>query len=541
MTLEYGNKRPGKNGQRLPRLRLLSILLIAITASLFTFQLTWFSQQEDRLPDNLIIGGIDVGGMTQAEARATWEQIYAQQVILYYGDSPIMLDPSSVGFRVNWQAMLAEAINISEEEGDFWLRFLNYLTQQDSQQSAALPLHADYQQNLLEQFLRDIAVRYDQPTGNAGYDVQTLTTFAGQSGVVLDVYQAMNIIDTALRNPQHRTVILPTGDTTAAKSNLNTLESLIVAYLDAEGFIYDGQTTVASIFILDLQTGEEINLLGDVAFSAASTMKLPILIDYFRILDREPTQDEAWLMANSLLCSRNSSSNLLMEIIGDGNIFTGIGDVTNTIQYVGARNTYLSAPFVEGTAGQELGSIAAPVTNPNPNHDTQADPFNQTTPEDLGTLYSLLYDCANYGSGLMIAYPNGAFTQTECRRMLELMSANDLERLLQGGIPPGQRISHKNGWIGGVVGDAGIVYPDNGNNYVIAVFIWEDVEFQDFEKLWPLVEGISRAAWNYFSPEMHILSPRQLPPSAQECEGNYLPPSADLVNLDDIDAWRNRQ
>ena len=157
----------------------------------------------------------------------------------------------------------------------------------------------------------------------------------------------------------------------------------------------------------------------------------------------------------------------------------------------------------------------------------------------MGTIFSLIYDCAHYDSGLALALPEGQITQLECQRMLEVASANDLERLLQGGIPPGTRISHKNGWIFDTVGDAGIVYSPNGRHYVISVFLWERTEFQDYEKLWPLVEEISRAAWNFFNPANALLQPRSdLPATAVECEGNYLPPNAEAVNLDDINAWK---
>jgi hypothetical protein len=74
------------------------------------------------------------------------------------------------------------------------------------------------------------------------------------------------------------------------------------------------------------------------------------------------------------------------------------------------------------------------------------------------------------------------------------------------------------------------------------VFLWEQTEFQDFERLWPLLEGVSRATWNYFNPEAALTERRDdLPPTAQECEGNYLPPSMEDVNLNDIDAWRQQQ
>lgn len=517
---------------------LFSTLSLIFALVLFIYQLITFSQQAERLPLNIVAGGIDVGGMVPADAQTAWLQAYAQPITLYYGNSPIILDPASVGFRVNWQTMLAEATSAEDGQGGFWARFFNHLTQQELQQSIEIPLNADYQRSLLDQFLRDISLRYDQSPGNPGFDVQTLTTYASTSGLVLDIPAAMNLIDSALRNPTNRTVNLPVGGADAGRPTINTLRDLIIAYLDSNSFIYDGQTTVASVYILDLTNGDEINLNGDVAFTAASTIKVAILIDYFRYLSREPSTEEAWLMANSLLCSRNASSNLLMQIIGGQDIFSGIAQVTQTAQYIGARNTYLTAPFIDGSANQQLGSIAAPQTSPNPDFNTNPDPFNQTTAEDMGTMFTMIYDCANYRSGLMTAYPDEEFTQQECRRMLELMSANDLFRLLQGGIPEGTRISHKNGWLLDTVGDAGVVEPPNGRDYVIAVFLWEQADFQNYERLWPLVEGISRAAWNYFSPDDPLLNPRELPATARECEGNYLPPSPEAVNLDDIDAWR---
>jgi hypothetical protein len=280
------------------------------------------------------------------------------------------------------------------------------------------------------------------------------------------------------------------------------------------------------------------------------------MIDLYRTLNREPNRDEAFLMANSLLCSANSSSNSIMTtFLGSGLINVGLASVTNTAQFIGAKNTFLTAPFIEGVADQELLAIAAPETNPNPGFNTYADSYNQTTAEDMGTMFTMIYDCANYGSGLMAAYPEGQITQQECRQMLGLTSANNLNRLLQAGLPPGTRISHKNGWLpgalagarGATTGDAGIVYSPNGRNYVISVYLWEDTDGTGFDR-WPLIEEISRAAWNYFNHENQLSSRRDdLPPTAQECmtrdaEGNisynYLPPY-DVIDLNNINGWRD--
>jgi beta-lactamase class A len=535
-----------KRRRSLPAVQIASVLLLLAAIGLFVWNLVRYSEGQGLLPADVSVGGISVGALSPREAATRLEEAYSESVVLYYEGSPIVLEPGVVGFRTNADAMVAAARAQGDVEGGTWTRFVNSLLGRQSIQTINISLTADYQRSLLDQFLRDVAARYDRPSGSAGYDLQTLTIRAGAEGYQLDLNTALPLVDAALHDPVNRSVVLPVITSSVNVGNIDTLRDLIVAYLDSKGFIYDGQTTIASVFIMDLKTGEEVNLLGDVAFSAASTIKVAILSDYYKRLWFAVPQEEAWLMANSLLCSNNASSNLMMQIIGErlpdtpGDIFTGITDVTQNASYVGARNTYITAPLFLGIEGEQLGSVPAPQTSPNPNFSANPDPYNQTTAEDMGTLFSMVYDCANTGSGLMAAYPDGEYTQNECRQMLELMSANDLQRLLQGGIPAGVRIAHKNGWVNDMSGDAGIVYPPNGRDYVIAVYLWEQTEFQDYTRLWPLIEDISRAAWNYFSPEEPLVAPRtDLPATAQECVGNFLPPEGQ-VNLDDINAWRNQ-
>jgi Beta-lactamase enzyme family len=542
----------------LPVVQIISVLFILAAVGVFIFDLVRFSQQQESLPAEVSVGDVNVGGLLSREALNKLESAYRQPAILYYGSSPILLDPGSVGFRMNSESMLASAGASGEVGGGFWSRFFNYLLDRESEQSVNVPLSAEFQQNLVEQSLRDISARYDRGSGQADYDLQTLTLRPGSEGYHLDVQAALPLVTAALQSATNRTVQLPVTQDSANVGNIDTLKNLVENYLDSQGFVFDGQTTIASVFIMDLKTGEEVNILGNVAFSAASTIKVAILVDYFRHLWNPVPQDEAWLMANSLLCSNNSSSNLLMKIIGErlpleaqstgatvqsypDPTFNGIADVSQTAEFLGAQNTYINAPLYLGVAGQQLGSIPAPKTAPNPDYSTDPDPYNQTTAEDMGTLFGMIYDCAEYGSGLMSAYPDGEYTQTECKQMLELMSANDLLRLLQGGIPPGVRISHKNGWVNDVSGDTGIVFPPNGRDYVISVYLWQKTDFQDYTKLWPLIEGISRAAWNYFSPENPLIAPRtDLPVAAQECQGNFLPPEGQ-VDLNNINGWRTGQ
>ncbi|MBC8172132.1 MAG: peptidoglycan binding domain-containing protein [Anaerolineae bacterium] len=331
MATISGSGYSSRKKRSLPILPVLSAAMLLTAAALLLFELIAFSQADSLMSAGVRVAGIDVSGETQRGAILKWQQAYEDDVILYYDTSPMVLQPASVGFRLNNESMLASALNSSSINANFWLRFFNYLTGQEFGQGSDVPLSADYQQGLLNNYLEDLAARYDRSPGSPGYDVATQTVYAGKRGSTLDLPQALLMIDEALRKPINRTVQLPIGDSAASKPNLNTLRQLIIDYLDIQGFIHDGQASIASVFIIDLQTGEELNILGDVASSAASTMKVPILIDFYRYKDFPPDQDEAYIMANSLLCSRNSSSNLLMKLIGggqEGDEFKGVQSVT---------------------------------------------------------------------------------------------------------------------------------------------------------------------------------------------------------------------
>lgn len=546
--------RPPRKG--LPVLLIISTLMVIAAFALFVYELLQFTQQEDRLPIGVIAGDVPVGNMTELEAQTEIEDAYSSPVTLYYDtDSPINLIPDEIGFTVNTDVMIANARAAGETGSGFWGRFFDYMLGLESTGQEAIPLVADYQTNALRTRLNEIADVYDREGSTFNTDLETLMISTDGAGYELDVEAAIPVIESALLRPNNRAVALPIIGGNTGRPGMDALENLILDYLDSEGFIYDGQTSTASIFILDLLTGEEINIQGDIAYTAASTIKVGIMLDLYRIEDEEMDRDQAFLMANSMLCSNNSSSNRIIDTyLGAGERFTGIASVTNNYQFIGANNTFLTAPFVDGSV-QEFGNITAPETSPNPNFDTNPDTFNQTTAEDMGTIYSLIYDCAQYGSGLMTIYPDGQYTQYECQQMLELMSANDLQRLLQAGVPEGTRISHKNGWlpadfsqgiIGATTGDAGVVFSPNGRDYVISVYLWEAGETTGFNR-WELIEEISRATWNYFNPENPLLARRtDLPPTANECEtqtangrvNNYLPPY-EVIDLNNINGWRD--
>ncbi|MEL6273177.1 MAG: hypothetical protein AAFR22_25455, partial [Chloroflexota bacterium] len=148
-----------------PVIPIVSAFALAASLGLFVMELLRFSQQQTRLPSDISVAGIEVGGLTAGEAVARWEEVYAQPITLYYDESPILLDPAAVGFRMNNDVMLAQARATDNTGGSFWGRFLNHLTQTEAVGGMDIELQADYQQSLLRDLLVDIAARYDQAAG----------------------------------------------------------------------------------------------------------------------------------------------------------------------------------------------------------------------------------------------------------------------------------------------------------------------------------------------------------------------------------------
>ncbi len=543
--MDYGRLGERRRGFQFPLLEIVSSLLLLAAIVVTMLELIAYSEQRNSLPTDLTVAGIAVGGLSEANARARWENIYLKQPIyLYYGSSPIVLYPEEIGFRVASEAMLAEARAQSTRAQDFWVGFWNYLERRPVA-AVSVPLIADYPEGAVREYLQGIAARYDAQPGGAAYNLDTLTFGMGTAGKRLDIDTAIPLVERALFDPEpaNRRVVLPIMEVRAGAQDMTTLRQAILDLMGRMGFDYDGPQTLASVYIMDLGTGEEVSILADVAHSAHSVIKIPIMINLFR-KELLVSAEEAYLLAESILCSNNSASNYLMQLSGEGDSFEpqlrdGLRQVSCTAQQVGALHTYISAPlYVADRAYEFEAAVCRPSTPANTAYNANPDPYAQTTAQDIGLLLTQIYDCAYHNSGLRAIYPDD-ITQTECQQMLELLSGNRIDRLLELGLPPGTRIAHKNGWGFETSADGGIVFSPGGD-YVIVVFTWEqDTDGNGLPTLlsWEVIEEISRLTYNYFNPDAPLLTRREPinPYGAIECVSFMSPED---VNLNDINQNR---
>ncbi len=264
-----------------------------------------------------------------------------------------------------------------------------------------------------------------------------------------------------------------------------------------------GTSRLGALFLMDLQTGEAITFGNNVAFSGTSINKIAVMTALYQRLDLPPDDPTAVTLANMMVCSENTATNRVLEIIGDGDMYRGGTNTTAMLRQLGLQNTFILTPFETPPIALPPPTfiIERPITRVDQGR-AQPDPYNQLTVDEMGWLLANLYQCAYNDSGALLDNFDAAFDGRECRQMLHLMSGNRIGALLEAGVPPGTRVAHKHGWINDTHGDAGIVFSPGGD-YVLAVVLHDSRganPWLNFEESFPLVAEVNRTVYNYFNP-----------------------------------------
>jgi beta-lactamase class A len=466
---------------------------------LLVVEMVSYSRSFSTLPPGLSLANVPVGGLTEQAALQQLLLVYRSPVQLRYRDQVILLDPSAVNFQVDTNQMLPQ-VNQFRTNAGFWNGFWDYLWLRPGQ-SNNIPLQAVYSHPQLRAFLQDVAARYDQPGSPPKTDPNKLGFQAGVPGHALDLETAVSAVDARLLSPSNRTVDLPVVEQTAIRPGFDTLDQLIRQ--DVSLFQFGG---VFSLYLADMATGKEleINLRnqapvdGPIAFSAMSTIKIPIMVSYFGRTGGALTDVENLLLKRSIDESANSATDLLLKTIGHGDGFAGTRQVTANMQRLGLPNTYISGLL------DTLGAVLAPIPTPansRTDFNTQPDPYNQTTAEDAGALLEMVYQCSQGGGALMAAFP-GSYTADECRQMIDLLTGNLVGPIfITGGSTPSGVVAHKHGWDRlplNNVADAAIVFTPGGT-YVLTIYVHQD-DTMTFDAANRLLISVARAIYNFYNP-----------------------------------------
>ena len=257
-----------------------------------------------------------------------------------------------------------------------------------------------------------------------------------------------------------------------------------------------------SIALLDLETGRTAHVDADVVMHAASTMKVPVLLELFRqaaegtrsLEERIVVRDGFTSIADGSryrLSREDDSEHDLYDRIGtrvplielarrmivrSSNLATNL-----LIEEVGAENVRrtmaaLDAPEMHVLRGVE--DIPA----------YERGMSNTTTARALARVMTVIAAC-ELGEVHPALQPLDA---ADCRRMADILSGQHFTEQIPAGIPAGVRVANKTGSITGIAHDAAIVYPPGRDPYVLVVMTRG---FADHDVASAAIRDISARVW----------------------------------------------
>ena len=489
--------------------RWIYLMIISIAVILTVVELISYSRLLSNYPPQMTMGGVPVGGLNPQEASQRVLQIYSLPIEIQYSNAVIHLDPGLVGFQVDIASMLAAA-DLQKSNTPFWVGFWNYLWNQ-STTSIDIPLVANYSDQRLRIYLIDeIASRYDSMPTSAQPIPGTTEFQPGTPGQEINIDRSILLISGALRSPTNRTVLISSQKTSARRPPISNIQLLIKQIIEENSF--EG---TLGLYLLDLQSAEElhfgyqsnqpISVTPDIAFTASSTIKIPIMVSIFKHYNGNLDANATTLMTEMLKQSENPAADSLMETL---DLYEGPLRVTEDMKALGLENTFIAGYFYNN-APNLLPFYQTPA-NKRGDINTDPDWYSQTTPSDMGMLLEDIYQCSETGGGALIATFPGKFTRQTCQEMIQYLKEDKIGLLIEAGVPDGTSVAHKHGWVLDIetgvyhdISDAAIVYSPGGN-YILTIYAYDPVQI-----IWEfpttrlgaarMFADISRVVYNYFN------------------------------------------
>lgn len=226
-----------------------------------------------------------------------------------------------------------------------------------------------------------------------------------------------------------------------------------------------------AVSVIDLANGRELHINGDVSMHAASTMKVPVMLELFRRAerDRDFTLDRRVTVVNDFRSIADTSHYVLDPADdSDSLLYTLIGrdvPVRDLARRMIVRSSNLAtniliellvAERVQETVGRVggTGMLVRRGVEDGPAYRKGLN--NTTTAYGLARVLEAIARCS-------------VTSRRACDEMIDILSGQEFNEMIPAGVPAGTRVAHKTGWITGIDHDGGIVFPPNRPPYVLVV------------------------------------------------------------------------
>lgn len=479
-----------------------ALLCLALAGGLAATQMAKYDAEQNLLPPGTTIAGIPVGGLSRSDSATRLVQAYAlPPVELQIKDSRVHIDPVAAGQELDLTGMLSQ-VDRALAERSYWAGFWDYLWNRPAE-AVETALICKVDETRLRAYLNDfLGSRYNLPPTPASPLPGDSSFQPGQPGEKLNVEGALSELSQALCSRTSRSIRLQTTPSPALPPAPEQLQLALETLVQVSAF--DG---TLELYFEDLQTGTAFSLASKngqavepgIAFTAASTIKIPVMVSAYKRMDGELPADLQREMAQMIDLSDNSSTDEVMQRVLDSNLAPI--QVSQDAQALGLENTFLAGFFYPGAPLLERYRTPA---NQRTDLTTDPDIYNQTTAADMGRLLASIQQCASQNSGLLIETFKGQITQTECQEMIELLLKNRKGVLIEAGLPEGTPVAHKYGWVtdpaDGLMhqaSDAALVFTPGGN-FTLTIYLHQTDQLQ-WDPAQRLVARLTTAVYNYYN------------------------------------------
>jgi len=225
---------------------------------------------------------------------------------------------------------------------------------------------------------------------------------------------------------------------------------------------------IVSVSIIDESTGTTWHRDGERLYHAASTMKVPVLIELFRQaeLGRFGMEDEVMLknefrsiVDGSLYSIEDDSDDAIYEQLGQPMSLRQLAYNMTTVSSNLATNLlidFLDADSVQATSERLGTTLMQTIRGVEDLKAFERGMSNRATSRDL----AILMEAIRTGD---------AVSEEADAAMREILMDQVFNSMIPNGLPEGTHVAHKTGSITEIHHDAAIVYPQDGAPYVLIV------------------------------------------------------------------------
>jgi beta-lactamase class A len=279
----------------------------------------------------------------------------------------------------------------------------------------------------------------------------------------------------------------------AFASDLAPLESAVRQRLAGEAGEF-------GIVVVDVETGRSFDVNGDLVMHAASTMKVPVLLELYRRAAAGELDPGAPVAVRNRfrsivdpaheysLTPADDSEDGLYALVGGHTSYRDLARrmiVRSSNLAANILIDVLGAPAVQRTAERVGGDGMQVLRGVEDIAAFRAGLNNTTTARGLAGVLAAIARCDILPAAL-------------CAEVTDILAAQEFTDMIPRGLPAGTRVAHKTGWVTGIRHDGAIVDPVVSPRFVLVVLTRDAADSVAAQRV---AADVARLAWTALGPD----------------------------------------